>query len=75
MLLFNGIVGVVKETALKNFAKFTEKHLRWKLFLVMLRPCLKVPRKCIPINISEFSEFILRNSGKRLLLCKCFKFV
>ena len=47
-----------KIVVLKNFAIFTGKYLRWRLFLIKLPACKFIKkglqRRCFPVNIAKF---------------------
>ena len=59
----------VKKNVLKNFTKFTRKHLCWGLFLIKCRPeALSKKRswqRCFPVNFSKFlrTPFIQNKFG------------
>ena len=58
----------VKKGVLRNFEKFTEKHLCQSLFLIKLH-------RCLPVNYSKFVRTpFLQTTSKLLLLemCKAF---
>ena len=62
-----------KKGVLRNFAKFTGKHLCQSLFLIKLRPATllkkKLRRKCFPVNFAKFLRTsFLQNTSRRLLL-------
>ena len=65
----------MKKAILKNFAKFTGKHLCQSLFFdkVAGRPTTllkkKLWRRCFPVNFTKFLRtHFLRNTSGRLLL-------
>ena len=65
-----------KKGVLENFTKFTEKHLCWSLFLIMLqafRPATLLKERlwhmCFPVNFAKFwrKSFLQNTSGQLLL--------
>ena len=46
-----------KNRVLKNFAKFTEKHLRWSLFLIKLQTLGQ--HRCFPVNFGKFLRTLI----------------
>ena len=67
----------MKKGILRNFTKFTGKHLRQSLFfnnVAGLRPATLFQRKllhsCFPVNFAKFSRtFFLQNTSGQLILC------
>ena len=67
----------MKKGILRNFTKFTGKHLRQSLFfnnVAGLRPATLFQRKllhsCFPVNFAKFSRTLfLQNTSGQLLLC------
>ena len=67
----------MKKGILKNFTKFTGKHLCQSLFfnnVAGLRPATLFQRKllhsCFPVNFAKFSRtFFLQNTSGQLILC------
>ena len=49
---------ICKKGVLKNFSKFTGKHLFWSLFFAGLRPATLVKKRlwhrCFPVNFANF---------------------
>ena len=73
----------VKKVVLRNFAKFTGKHLCQRLFLIKLqvlglRPATLLKKslwyRCFPINFAKFlkTPFLQNTSGRLLLSFKIF---
>ena len=68
----------IKKVVLKNFAKFTEKHLYQSLFFNevagLRQATLKKKRhwhRCFPVNFAKFSRKpFLQNISRRLLLSR-----
>ena len=68
----------VKRGVLKNFAKFTGKHMCWSLCLIKLqtwRPAtllkMRLQHRCFPVKIAKFLEMhVLKNTCEGLLLSK-----
>ena len=63
----------VREGVLRNFTKFTGKHLCQSLFLIKF-PCNFIKKrlwhKCFPVNFVKFLRTaFLQNTSWRLLLC------
>ena len=65
----------IKNAVLKNFAKFTGKHLCWSLLLIKLQnfwsaaSLKKTPTPCFPVNIAKFlRKTFVKNICERLLL-------
>ena len=58
-----------KISAFKNFAIFTGKHLRWRLFLLKLQAY-----RCFPVNIPKFliTAFFIEHLRWLLLQMFCF---
>ena len=66
----------VKKDVLRNFTKFTEKHLRQSLFckkIAALRPATLLKKKlwhsCFPVNFAKFlrTPFLQNTPGRQLL--------
>ena len=66
----------MKKAVLRNFAKFTGKHLRQSLFFNIvagLRPATLLEKslwhRCFPVNFTKFLRtlFLQNNSGQLLL--------
>ena len=66
----------MKKAALKNFAIFIGKHLRWNLFLIKVQTFRsatllkkRLQRRCFHVNIAKFlGTVIFKDICKRLLL-------
>ena len=66
-----------KKSVLRNFAKFTGKHLCQSLFFnkfASLRSATllkkRIWHRCFPVNFGKFSRrLLLQNTSRRLLLC------
>ena len=57
----------VRKSALRNFAKFTGKHLCQILFLTLFKK--RLWHRCIPLNFVKFLRTsFLQNTSRRLLL-------
>ena len=70
----------VRKGVLKNFAKFTGKHLCKSLFfneVAGLRPATLLKKRlwhrCFPVNFAKFlrTPFLQNTSGRPLLMCVC----
>ena len=62
-----------KKCVLRNFAKFTGKHLRQSLFFNTLPPAIILKKRlwhrCFPVNFAKFQRTpFLQNTSERLLL-------
>ena len=67
--------GVCKKGVLKNFAKFTEKHLCQSLFFNKVRPATLLKKRlwhrCFPVNFAKFSRTHFFIEHLRWLLLSC----
>ena len=68
----------MKKGVLRNFAKFTGKHLCQSLFVTLLKK--KLWHRCLPVNFAKFLRTtLIQNTSRQLLLTiltygKAFKF-
>ena len=76
LILFYHFTGVCKKCVLRNFAKFTEKHLRQSLFfnkVTGLRPVTLLKKRlwhrCFSVNFTKFlrTPFLQKTSGRLFL--------
>ena len=67
----------MKKGVLRNFAKFTGKHLCQRLFLNKAAGKKSLWRRCFPVNFAKFLRipFSQNTSGRLLLRCHLFKVV
>ena len=63
----------VKKGVLRNFTKFTGKHLRQRLFF---KACNFIKKDCFPVNFAKFlrASFLHNTSGGLLLFLSMFVF-
>ena len=67
-LVFKSLEVFYKKDVLKNFAKFTRKHLCLSLFFNKVAAFILQPSGCFPENFAKFLRPILKNICERLLL-------